>query len=185
MISWERCPTYGISSFSISSGSRKMTESIPKSIKPQRSLREWCKERGLDLFITLGGMVAVLLATVYLHFWAPPSLTKNTKVVVIPQGKSFHEIARILEDQGIIRDRRSFYLLARIEGALSKVKAGEYEVHTRMTPGAVLSKLLRGRSFSTRSSFRRVTIFTRLEIFWNRPKSVPKSYSWKRCKTRN
>jgi UPF0755 protein len=121
-----------------------MTEPIPNPIKPKRSLREWCKERGLDLFITLGGMVAVLLATVYLHFWAPPSLTKNTKVVVIPQGRSFHEIAQILEEQGIIRDRRSFYLLARIEGSLSKVKAGEYEVHTQMTPSAVLSKLLRG-----------------------------------------
>ena len=121
-----------------------MAKSIPSPIKPRRSLWEWCKERGLDLFITLGGTVAVLLATIYLHFWAPPSLTKNTKVVVIPQGKSFHEIARVLEDHGIIRDRRSFYLLARIEGALSKVRAGEYEVHTRMTPSEVLSKLIRG-----------------------------------------
>lgn len=111
---------------------------------PRRSFMEWCKERWLDLLITLGGILAVLLATVYLHFLAPPSWTKHTKVVVIPQGKNFHEIARILEDHGIIRDRRSFYLLAQIDGDVSRVKAGEYEVHTQMLPRAVLSKLVRG-----------------------------------------
>ena len=116
----------------------------PKPIKPQRSFLEWCKHRWLDLLITLGGMMAVLLATIYLHFLAPASWTKNAKVVVIPQGKPFHEIARILEDNAVIRDRRSFYLLARIDGEVSRVKAGEYEVHTRMTPREVLSKLVRG-----------------------------------------
>jgi UPF0755 protein len=115
-----------------------------KPTKPHRSFLEWCKDKRLDLLVTLGGMVVVLLTTVYLHFFAPASWTRNAKVVVIPQGKSFHEIARILEDNGIIRDRRSFYLLARIEGEVSKVKAGEYEVHTQMPPREVLSKLVRG-----------------------------------------
>ncbi len=122
----------------------KMNPKYPEPIKPQRSLLEWCRERWLDLLITLGGMVAVLLATIYLHFLAPAGWTRNAKVVVIPQGKGFHEAARILEDSGIIRDRRSFYLLARIEGVVAKIKAGEYEVHTQMTPSEVLSKLIRG-----------------------------------------
>ena len=121
-----------------------MHAKFPKPIRPHRSFLEWCRDRWLDLLITLGGMVAVLLATIYLHFLAPASWIKNAKVVVIPQGKGFHEIARILEDNGIIRDRRSFYVLARIEGEISRVKAGEYEVHTRMTPREVLSKLVRG-----------------------------------------
>ena len=122
----------------------KMFQKKSKSKQPQRSLVEWCKERWLDLLITLGGMLAVLLATIYLYFLAPPSWTRHNKVVIIPGGKSFHDIARILEENGIIRDRRSFYFLARIEGAVSKVKAGEYEVHTTMVPSAVLSKLVRG-----------------------------------------
>ncbi len=121
-----------------------MFQKKSKSKQPQRSLVEWCKERWLDLLITLGGMLAVLLATIYLYFLAPPSWTRHNKVVIIPAGKSFHDIARILEENGIIRDRRSFYFLARIEGAVSKVKAGEYEVHTTMVPSAVLSKLVRG-----------------------------------------
>ena len=121
-----------------------MVETKSKTPKAQRSLIRWCKRRWLDLLITLGGMLVVLLATIYLHFLAPASWTKHDKVVMIPAGKSFHDIARILEENGIIRDRRSFYLLARIEGAVSKVKAGEYEVHTPMIPSEVLSKLVRG-----------------------------------------
>jgi UPF0755 protein len=122
----------------------EMNSKYPKPIKPQRSLLEWCRERWLDLLITLGGIVVILLATIYLHFLAPAGWTRHVKVVVIPQGKGFREAARILEDSGIIRDRRSFYLLARIEGAVGKIKAGEYEVHTQMTPRQVLSKLIRG-----------------------------------------
>ena len=140
----ERNPTYCVFGRSAFARVYKMDAKYPKPIKPKRSFLGWCRERWLDLLITLGGMAAVLLATVYLHFLAPASWTRNSKVVVIPQGKAFHEIARILEDNGIIRDRRSFYLLARIDGEVSRVKAGEYEVHTRMTPREVLSKLVRG-----------------------------------------
>jgi UPF0755 protein len=94
--------------------------------------------------IAFAGMLALLLPTTYLYFLAPASWTKNTKVVMIPSGKSFYDISRILEANGVIRDRRSFSLLGRLEGAASKVKAGEYELSTAMTPSAVLSKLVRG-----------------------------------------
>jgi UPF0755 protein len=64
--------------------------------------------------------------------------------VTIQTGAPFSEVARILESNGIVRDRRSFYILARIREAIPKVKAGEYEVHTGMTPTEVLEKLVRG-----------------------------------------
>jgi UPF0755 protein len=115
-----------------------------KPIQSRRSLLQWCRARWLDLLLTLGGIVAVFSAAFYLHFLAPPSWTQHNRVIVIPAGKSFHEAARILEENGIIRDRRTFYLLARFDGAVSRVKAGEYEVHTAMTPREVLSKLVRG-----------------------------------------
>jgi UPF0755 protein len=107
-------------------------------------LPRWFKERKSDLLITFLGLVIALLATVYVHFLTPPSWERNAKVVIIPPGASFHDIARILEENGIVRDRRSFYLLARLEDAISRVKAGEYEVNTGMKPIEVLSKLLRG-----------------------------------------
>jgi len=107
-------------------------------------LARWFKERKSDLSISFMGLVVALLATIYVHFLSPPSWERHEKVVLIPAGASFHDIARILEENGIVRDRRSFYLLARLEKAISRVKAGEYEVHTRMKPMEVLSILIRG-----------------------------------------
>jgi UPF0755 protein len=108
------------------------------------SLSLWFRERTPDLFLTLAGLVVVLLATIYVHFLSPPGWERHSKVVNIPAGTSFHETARILEENGIVRDHRGFYLLARFEDAIPKVKAGEYEFHTSMTPSAVLAKLVRG-----------------------------------------
>lgn len=108
------------------------------------SLSRWFKDRTLDLLITFIGIVAVFLATGYVHFLAPPSWERHAKVVTLQAGTGFQDITRILEENGIVRDRRSFYLLAKIKEAIPKVKAGEYEMNTVMTPGEVLSKLLRG-----------------------------------------
>ena len=79
------------------------------------SLSLWLRERTPDLFITLAGLVVALSATIYVHFLTPPSLERNSKVVNILAGTNFHEIARVLEENGIVRDPRSFYLLARFE----------------------------------------------------------------------
>ncbi|MBI5966451.1 MAG: endolytic transglycosylase MltG [Deltaproteobacteria bacterium] len=111
---------------------------------PNSSLAFWFKERTIDLLIAFSGIIAVLLATIYVHFLTPPSWEQHSKVVNIPGGTGFQEISRILEENGIVRDRRSFYLLGRLEEAVPRVKAGEYEFHTGMTPGAVLAKLVRG-----------------------------------------
>lgn len=104
----------------------------------------WFRERTSDFSIAFAGLVIVLLATIYVHFLAPPSWERHHRVVTIPAGTSFHDIARLLEDNGIVRDHNSFYLLARLEDAIPRVKAGEYEVHTGMPPRQVLSKLVRG-----------------------------------------
>jgi len=94
--------------------------------------------------ITLAGIMLVASATGYVHFLAPPSWERHTKVLAIQAGMGFRDIARVLEENGIIRDRSSFYLLARMEEAIPRVKAGEYEMNTNMTPRMVLSKLVRG-----------------------------------------
>lgn len=108
------------------------------------SLTLWLKERTKDFWITFLGLTVILLGAMYLHLYAPASWEKHTKVVNIPTGTSFQDVARILEENGIVRDQRSFYLLARINGVIPKVKAGEYEVHTSMKPAEVLDKLIRG-----------------------------------------
>ncbi|MGQ9693263.1 MAG: endolytic transglycosylase MltG [Thermodesulfobacteriota bacterium] len=114
---------------------------LKKTIK---NFINWCHERSLDLFITLIGLAAIFGATGYVHFWAPAGWEKHTRVISIQSGMPFKEIAKILEDNGIVRDQRSFYLLARLQEAIPKVKAGEYEMHTNMKPLEVLWKLIKG-----------------------------------------
>jgi UPF0755 protein len=101
-------------------------------------------DRTTDLLITLAGLVVVFLAIGYVHFYAPASWERHSKVVTIVPGTGFADIARILEGKGIVRDRRTFYLFARLQGAIRKVRAGEYEVYSNMTPSEVLDKLVRG-----------------------------------------
>ena len=116
-----------------------------KSSDKKRGLRSrWFKERRSDLSITFIGLAVALMATIYVHLLTPPSFERHVRIVNIPVGASFHDIAKILEENGIVRDWRSFYLLARVENAIPKAKAGEYEVHTGMKPGEVLTKLVRG-----------------------------------------
>ena len=110
---------------------------------PQAFFR-WLRDRKIYLLIALAGLTAVLAAVVYVYFFAPASFERQAKIVTIQPGTPFSEIARILETDGIIRGRRSFYLLARLQEAIPKVKAGEYDVHTSMKPSEVLSKLVRG-----------------------------------------
>jgi UPF0755 protein len=109
-----------------------------------RVFPQWLKNRRAVLLIASAASAAVLLAGVYFYFFAPANWERHTKVVTIPVGTAFSETARILESKGVVRDRRSFYLLARLQEAIPKVKAGEYELHTNMTPSEVLGKLIRG-----------------------------------------
>jgi UPF0755 protein len=108
------------------------------------SIYRWARNRTTKLLITLAGLVVVFLAITYVYFYAPASWESNSKVVTILPGMGFGDIARTLESKGVVRDRRAFYLLARLRNAILKVKAGEYEVQTNMTPSEVLAKLVRG-----------------------------------------
>ena len=51
----------------------------------------------------------------------------------------------MLEQEGIIKNRQFFVLLATLLGKKKKVKAGEYEFHTQMLPLEVLDTLVKGQ----------------------------------------
>jgi UPF0755 protein len=91
--------------------------------------------------------VLVVVAThFYTVFFTPPSFSGpgESRVVDIPHGTSFRVIADALEREGVIRDADDFLFAARVMGAQKKVKAGEYELTTAMTPLAVLKTLVAG-----------------------------------------
>ena len=92
-------------------------------------------------------VVGLLLAATHLYitFYTPPSDERVLKTVSIERGMSFRLIAEDLEKAGVVRDAESFGLAARILGAYKKVKAGEYEFTTNMTPIEVLEQLVKGK----------------------------------------
>ena len=67
-------------------------------------------------------------------------------IVDIPKGTSVRGIARLLEQQGVIRNRYSFVLLARRYSA-RKLEAGEYYFTEPATPAQIFDTIAAGRVF--------------------------------------
>ena len=95
------------------------------------------------LFLAAAALLAV--THLYITFYTPPSAAPESRTISIERGLSFRMIAEKLEKAGVVRDAESFSFAARILGAYKKVKAGEYEFTTNMTPMEVLEYLVKGR----------------------------------------
>ncbi len=74
----------------------------------------------------------------------PASLKIETKEVHIPAGMDLKKIAQLLADNGVISNQTKFEFYIRLKGADAKLKAGEYQFTTFMSPRNVLEKLLKG-----------------------------------------
>ena len=74
-----------------------------------------------------------------------PSEHPSSKVVVIPDGSTFQQVATLLERERLIKSRFAFVLIGRYQSADRKVQAGEYELNPAMVPAEILSKLLSGQ----------------------------------------
>lgn len=64
--------------------------------------------------------------------------------VEVPAGASSRDIARLLEQDGLIRNQLAFRLLAKALGSDGKLKAGEYELSSGMTAWEIIEKMERG-----------------------------------------
>ncbi len=94
------------------------------------------------LFVTL----ALLLAFVY-AFTNPFFLKhriKSTVEIEVPEGMSFNQVARLLDNQGILKSRRLFVFWGRLLGLQYSVKSGIYRFEGAISDYSVLKKLTRG-----------------------------------------
>ena len=92
--------------------------------------------------------ISFLVLFLFISIWflfIPPSKTETTKVIYIKKGMSLKKISELLEQEGIIRNRHFFVLITTVLGKKTKVKAGEYELHSRMLPQEVLDTLVKGQ----------------------------------------
>src|SRR5881628_1739199 len=118
--------------------------------------------RGLAPLLILAILGALALA-VYQGVWwmtAPvssPSAQPPPRIVLIPEGATLRQVAILLEQAGLIRNRGSFLILGKIASADRRMLAGEYELHAAMRPAEILSRILNGQVVLLQSRFRKAT----------------------------
>ncbi|UCD70570.1 MAG: endolytic transglycosylase MltG [Syntrophobacterales bacterium] len=88
-------------------------------------------------------IILFIYTAIYLR--TPSHVEGFKKTITIRRGMTFKEVAQLLGDEGIIRGIKQFILLGKFSGASPKVKAGEYELSSDMTPLQILDALTKGK----------------------------------------
>ena len=90
-------------------------------------------------FVFLGCYIA------WNHLSRPVSQHVEEKIVTVPQGATFNEVARLLYRERVIRSPYPFTIIAYLRGDTTRIKAGQYRLSGSMTPAQVLDVLVSGR----------------------------------------
>lgn len=104
------------------------------------------------IFLALVALLAIGAAAVAgaarwaLHQIESPGPLAAVQVHVVPKGAGVNQIARDLEQAGIISDGRLFSLYARYTKMDASLHAGEYEFEPRISMAEVLGKLAAGKT---------------------------------------
>lgn len=106
---------------------------------------------------TLATVLIAVTAFWGLHAYKQNGPLAEPKLIDIPSGSSNIQIAQILLDQGVFDDEKDmllFKVAARLTGASSKLKAGEYEVPAQISIAKTIELLEDGKTFARRVTFR-------------------------------
>ena len=101
--------------------------------------------RSKFLLLTSGLLLLFFIFVLCWFLFVPPSKKAFTKIIFIKKGTPLKKVSEILEQEGIIKNKRFFVFLTTILGKKAKVKAGEYEFHTQMLPLEVFDALVKGQ----------------------------------------
>jgi UPF0755 protein len=101
--------------------------------------------RSRYFLLTSGLLFLFIICVLCWLLFIPPSNTASVKIVSIKKGTPLKRVSEMLEQEGIIKNRRFFVFLTTILGKKGKVKAGEYEFHTQMLPLEVYDALVKGQ----------------------------------------
>jgi len=97
------------------------------------------------LFVSLGLILIFFAFSSYWVLFRPPSGASLTKIITIKKGMHLKKISTMLEHDGIIRNQHLFVGMTTLLGKKAEIKAGEYELHTKMLPFEVLDVLVKGQ----------------------------------------
>jgi peptidoglycan lytic transglycosylase G len=104
----------------------------------------------ITIVLLLVAVVVLGLAAYQAVRWAqgpvvPAQERPPSRVISVPDGSTFQQVAALLERERLIKSRSAFILLGRSQSADRKIHAGEYELNAGMTPAEILSNLLSGQ----------------------------------------
>ncbi len=75
------------------------------------------------------------------------------KVFEVQRGQSFAQIARRLQQDGLVSSAERFRIYGRLTGLATQVKVGEYALSSKMSPAEILALLQTGKSISRAVTF--------------------------------
>lgn len=100
------------------------------------------------IYIIFGFAVAALIimpSYYYSILNTPASRDGKNVTITVKRGSDFTTITRALINAGILKNDKGFKLAARIKRAHRKIKAGEYDLSSSMTPLEVLKAMTTGK----------------------------------------
>ncbi|MGI6705441.1 MAG: endolytic transglycosylase MltG [Clostridia bacterium] len=96
-------------------------------------------------FCIVIGTVGIAVSSLYGYLFEPVDPNdKETVEIVIPKGESVSSIARILEENHLIRNRQVFKLIVDFFDKGGKLKAGQYNLSKSMTTSEIIDQLSQG-----------------------------------------
>ena len=99
----------------------------------------------ISLSIVLGSFY-MAGKTAYEKFIMPVDPEDDTMVSVeVPMGTSINGIAKILYEEGLIRNSGAFKLMVDLSNKTNKMKAGKYEISKSMTLNEMINELMTGQ----------------------------------------
>lgn len=101
------------------------------------------------------GMLAAISLGAWLAYYAktPLNIPAASQTVTIKANSGLSSIANQLVEQGVIENKTSFVLLARLLGKESSLQAGEYALNRNVTPYALLQSLNKGKATQAKITF--------------------------------
>jgi len=90
-------------------------------------------------------LLAALLAVLAVHEMGRPPRGEGEAQIIIKPGQGLTQIARSLEQAGVIRSSFYFIWFVRRQGSAKKIRAGEYMIPKTLYPADVLDRLVHGR----------------------------------------
>jgi len=89
-------------------------------------------------------LVLFILLSLYQEAIMPMDSKGVDKDILIPKGATTSQIAKILYDNNLIKNRTLFILMIKFKGFETKLKAGEYLLNTNMSLYTIIDNLLKG-----------------------------------------